>query len=210
MNFDSLKFSKKIDTQLEKFGVLGQIITMGVALFVIFAPFFISYWIFASVFSNTLDVWNNDFQWILIVLICFLIQGIFYWLLIASPPSPESSRFAKNIYDILGELNGALYTAEKLGIDIKINEFKNSNCVQFSANITGSSKNNTSRVSDCKIKILKLLERLNTSLEKAKKRDLKISIEINYWGPYEMEKSGQSKRYKYHFGANIMKKKIER
>ncbi len=208
MNLDSLKFSKKIDTHLEKLGLLGQAIAMGIALFVIFAPFFISYWIFASVFSATLNVWNNDFQWILVVLFGFLIQGIFYWLLIASPPSPGSSRFAKNIYDILGKLNETLNTAEKLGVDIRIEEHKEKGVLSYSADTIESSLNTkTSKTSECKIWILELLQKLNKSLKRAEKHDLEVSIKMHYWGPEKMKEAGRSKQYKYHFGANITAKK---
>lgn len=206
MNLDTLKFSEKIDTQLEKLGLLGQVITMGIAVFVLFAPFFISYWIFTSVFSNTLNLWNNDFQRILVVLFGFLIQGIFYWLLIASPPSPGSSHFAKNIYDILGELNGALNTAEKLGIRIQIKEYEQNNSHYYSADITESPNTNPSRVSECKIRVLKLIKKLNESLKIAEIHNLEVSINMHYWGPQKMKESGQSKRYKYHFGANITSK----
>ena len=84
MDLESLKFSRKIDTHLEKLGVLGKVITFGISVFVIFGPFFISYWMLDGFFNTTI---SEGIQFFLIVVLGFLIQGVMYWVLVATPVS---------------------------------------------------------------------------------------------------------------------------
>ena len=84
MDLESLKFSKKIDTHLEKLGFLGKVITFGITIFVIFGPFFISYWMLDVFFTTII---SQNIQILLIVVIGFFIQGVMYWVFVATPTS---------------------------------------------------------------------------------------------------------------------------
>lgn len=193
MDLESFKFSKKIDAHLEKLGLLGKVITFGAAIFVIFAPFFISYWILDAFFTTSTI--SEGIQILLFVVLGFLIQGVMYWVFVAEPTSLKS-RFSKQIYDVLGELNKELANAEELGLNVEIKEKQDGQ--YFSAEIFGPFKNNP-KISDCETRVLKLINKLNVVLEKAREHNIKVSVKMNYWGPNKL----QTKRYKYHFGASI-------
>ena len=192
-----------LENRLETLGTFGTIIQNVIGILLFLAIYILPILIISSLLPNFYKFGDQRSIDIVLTLLACLIFGFIYWLLSSNPKDYVASKITKDIHDTLSELNKYLDEASKLGRKINIEKDTSQDCLHISAHIKENSIKKSEDISDIKRGFSGLIDELNAQLKKANKRNLKVSLDVEFCGTEDLNEMGSSQVCQYRLFANI-------